>query len=224
MNPRCLNAIDDWPESASLLVYGGSFDPPHLAHVRLPEAVRTAIGADYLLYVPAACSPHKVAQTQTPAAHRVAMLRIALRDAAQSLLWLDEIERAGDGQPSFTVETLRRLRSLLPPHVRLRLLIGADQVLHFHRWREAQAIVQLAEPVVMLRPPHTQESLLVQVADDHQRQQWAARIVQVPMMAECSTGIRAALSGGQVSVAGLDPQVFAYIRSHNLYRHKPMES
>jgi len=223
MNPRALDTVHDWPEAASLLVYGGSFDPPHLAHVHLPEAVRVATGADHVLYVPAACSPHKVAKTQTPAVDRVAMLRIALREAPQSLIWLDEIERAGDGQPSYTIETLRRLRERIPSHVRLHLLIGADQVVVFDRWCEAQAIAHLAPPLVMLRPPTTPQSLLAQLDNDAQRQQWARRIVKVPTMTESSTAIRAALSRGNSSVAGLDPQVLAYIRSHGLYGNATQE-
>ncbi len=216
MNPRELEEIHDWSGIRKLLIFGGTFDPPHLAHVQLPGEAAQAIDADYVVYVPAACSPHKVGRHQSDAVHRVAMLRLALRSCDRCLLWLDEINRAGDGQPSYTVETLRRLRAIVPDHVQLRLLIGADQVAGFHTWRNPEEVARLAEPLVMLRAPLRTATLLQQLSVAMQ-DQWRDRLVELSSMPISSTAIRAALQSTNDEPAGLDPAVLAYIRSHDLY-------
>ncbi len=105
-----------------LLIYGGSFDPPHVGHVQLPWAVAEVLRADAVVYVPAGRAPHKLDKRQTDAEHRLAMLRLALQDppaglgeqqAVARLVLEEEIERAADGRPSFTVETLESLRPRL---------------------------------------------------------------------------------------------------------------
>ena len=68
----------DLSQAKRLIVYGGSFDPPHRAHVRLPRSVRKRLGAEALIYVPAGAPPHKPTGGLTAAHHRVAMLTLAL--------------------------------------------------------------------------------------------------------------------------------------------------
>ncbi|MEM8738793.1 MAG: hypothetical protein AAGG38_10005 [Planctomycetota bacterium] len=60
------------------LLFGGSFDPPHLAHRHLPQFVAHALAADAVFYLPAGRAPHKLGQRQTDPRHRLAMLRLAL--------------------------------------------------------------------------------------------------------------------------------------------------
>ncbi|HEX7010263.1 MAG TPA: nicotinate (nicotinamide) nucleotide adenylyltransferase, partial [Phycisphaeraceae bacterium] len=151
--------MTDLRDAQRLIVFGGSFDPPHLAHVALPELVRQKIGADLVAYVPAGRAPHKLDQPQTPAHHRLAMLRLALADSPRCVILTDEIERASQGLPSYTVDTLEALRGRLGPNVRMWLLIGADQWRIFSQWKSPRRIMELAQPLVMIRPPDTAESL-----------------------------------------------------------------
>ncbi len=208
----------NWENVKLALVFGGSFDPPHVAHVELPGRVRQRVGADVVLYVPAARSPHKADRDPTPAKHRLAMLRLALADQPAARILTDELDRAGDGRPSYTVETLERLRERLPDHVELRLLIGADQARTFETWREPERIVALAEPLVMVRPPDTAESLLASLADGASRRAWADRLVDVPRIEASSTEVRRRVRGGE-PIDGLVPAAVArYIEDHGLYR------
>ncbi|MBC7772567.1 MAG: hypothetical protein H7210_08755 [Pyrinomonadaceae bacterium] len=153
-----------------VILLGGSFDPPHLAHVELATAVRAELereikceGLGWLVYIPAARSPFKSAGPAATDADRIAMLKLALLGVERSCLWTDEIDRArveagGTPTPSFTIDTAGRFLSLLyavgrcgPDSLTTRLLIGQDQAAAFHRWREFKALIRLAEPVVMLR-------------------------------------------------------------------------
>lgn len=200
-----------------VLIFGGTFDPPHCAHVQLPRSAMQAAKAARVIYVPAARSPLKDI-APTPAHHRLAMLRLALEGQPWASISTIELDRAQAGEPSYTIETLRELRKELGPQTPLRLLLGADQVLDFHRWKESHDIVRLAEPLVMLRPPRTRQSLLAALASEGERQQWSARMLDLPQMDLSATEIRDRLVRGE-SIEGLvPPTVAAYIAAHSLYR------
>ncbi|MGB0766789.1 MAG: nicotinate (nicotinamide) nucleotide adenylyltransferase [Phycisphaeraceae bacterium] len=199
----------------SVLVFGGSFDPPHRAHVLLPQQAAKAIGADVIAYIPAGRAPHKLDKVQTAPDHRLAMLRLALADhpgGIPALVVTDEIDRGPD-QPSYTVDTLERLRANLDPGASMRLLIGADQLRIFDQWRSPERIVALAEPLVMVRPPDTRESLLAGLPAD-ERDAWAKRLVDTESMDLSSTEVREA--GGRSEM--ICDAVAEYIDSHDLYR------
>lgn len=211
MNPVPLNA-------KHIILFGGSFDPPHVAHVALPMAAREAVGAEVVAYVPAAKAPHKLDKVQTDPAHRLAMLRLALEGVEHTAILTDELDRAAGGVPSYTVDTLTALRDRLGPDAEMRLLIGADQVRIFDQWREPWRIIALAEPLVMVRPPDTRESLLASLADDAARHEWASRLVDVPAVEISSTDIRARVARGEPIGGMVHPEVQRYILENNLYR------
>ena len=201
-----------------IILFGGSFDPPHVAHVMLPMAAREAVGADIVAYIPAAKAPHKLDKVQTDPVHRLAMLRLALENVEHAEVFTDELDRGATGDPSYTVDTLAVLRARLGDEVKLNLLIGADQLRIFDQWREPQRIIELAQPIVMVRPPDTRESLLASLPDEQARIEWASRLVDVPAMDISSTEVRQRVARGE-SIAGLvHPKVEQYIHEHELYR------
>lgn len=215
------------PNVRSVLVFGGSFDPPHVAHMVLARAARDAVGADVLLYVPAARSPLKQGGPVASGEERLAMLRLAVADDAKSAVSSVEIDRAGPG-PSYTVDTLRELSAAFGKSVALRLLIGADQAADFHRWREPDTIVALAEPVVMLRAPSESWEGLAARLKGHWPEaeiaRWGRRVVNVPMMDVSATRVRALLASGakDCELGGAVPaSVLRYVREHGLYGAVP---
>ena len=201
-----------------IILFGGSFDPPHVAHVALPMAARLALGAEVVAYVPAAKAPHKLDKVQTDPKHRLAMLRLALGGVKHAEILTDEIDRAAGGKPSYTIDTLTTLRKKLGDDVKLRLLIGADQVRIFDQWREPKRIIELAEPLVMVRPPDTRELLLASLPDDKARTAWASRLVDVPAVDVSSTQIRERVARGEPITGMVDDAVERYIYQHGLYR------
>ncbi len=191
------------------LIFGGSFDPPHLAHVALPKRVAEAIHADAVLYIPAGRAPHKLDRAQTAPAHRLAMLRLALADEPDAVILTEELDRAVDGRPSYTIDTLEALRPRLAPDATMRLLIGTDQVKIFETWKDWQRIIELAEPVVMVRPPQTPRDL---------PEAWRDRVVEAPVVEVSSTQLRQRLAAGEPTRDLLHPAVADYIAEHGLYR------
>jgi nicotinate-nucleotide adenylyltransferase len=210
-----------------LVLFGGTFDPPHRAHVRLPRLAAHQVEADAVAFIPAAVSPFKRGRRTTAAHHRLAMLRLALQDChdAQTpgppcVIFTDELDRARAGEPSYTVDTLRGLRERLGPKPTLRLLIGADQLVSFDRWKEYEAIIELAEPLVMLRPPHDAQGALENLPPGFDPRRWRARLVDVPRVDVSSTELRQRLSADQDDPPAelIHPDVAAYAKEHGLYR------
>lgn len=208
-------------DPAPILIFGGTFDPPHRAHVELPRLVARRLGCERIIYVPAAVNPLKQdGPLPTSVAHRLAMLRLALAAVPEAEISTIEIDRP---PPSYTVDTLRELRRRIGPVAKLYLLIGADAAASFHRWRDPAGIESLAEPVVMLRPPWTRESLIAHIRreqGDAAAAKWAARIVETPLVKINATDLRAGAAHGVIAADVVDGRVLEYIRENGLYRSK----
>lgn len=214
------------PAVRSILFVGGTFDPVHKGHVNLPLLAARHLEQRWaepkgvwLLFVPAARSPHKQHAPCVTDAQRIEMLTLATTHLPRCAVWTDEIDRAAvSGGPSYTVDTLERLRAWLDAHggedVRTRLLIGADQARALDRWRNPQRILELAEPLVMARgdaaPPDFPQGL----------GDWSRRFVPTPKMDVSSEAVRAALAAGDTHAAArmLDAPVLNYILANGLYQ------
>ena len=131
-------------------VFGGTFDPPHVGHLALAEWATERLRLDRVVFVPAGSPPHKRGARLSSAAARLAMTRLAVRGNRRFVVSTLEVRSPG---PSYTVETLRRLRARRP-RGRWFLLIGSDSLDEFHTWREPDSILALATVVVAARPSH----------------------------------------------------------------------
>ena len=127
-------------------VLGGSFDPPHLAHVLLSRHVLENQGLDRLLWIP--CFAHPLGKRLTPFEHRVAMCRLALKPLGERATVLDLEQNLP--QPSYTINTLLRLAELHPQD-QLRLVVGGDILSERHQWRDFDEIERLAPLVIVPR-------------------------------------------------------------------------
>jgi nicotinate-nucleotide adenylyltransferase len=153
---RTVADTDDWRPTTDrrptrrIGVFGGTFDPIHIAHLRSAEEARTQVGLDQVLFVPAADPPHKTRRI-TPAVHRLAMVRLATAGNAAFRVSTLEIDRGGR---SYTVDTLRALRERLPGDTALTLLIGLDAFCEIGTWKDYRTLFELADLAVWTRPPH----------------------------------------------------------------------
>ncbi|HLI17006.1 MAG TPA: nicotinate-nucleotide adenylyltransferase [Rhodanobacteraceae bacterium] len=130
-----------------LAIFGGTFDPVHIGHLRAAWEASEALAAEVRL-VPAKIPPHRP-QPIASADERVAMLRAALAGQDRLQLDLRELDRAG---PSYTFDTLKSLRAEIGGRRPLVLMIGADAfagLSTWHRWRE---LFELAHVCVLTRP------------------------------------------------------------------------
>ena len=200
-----------------VLVFGGSFNPPHRRHVSLAQQAAAAIGADEIRVIPANINPQRQDQPTTEAHHREAMLRIAFAGEARAVIDTQEIARGG---ASFTVDTLNNLRAQFPT-AKFFLLLGGDQALNFYSWKDPQGILSLVTPVVVPRAPLNAHDLLQQIAarqDAATAKMWRPWILPLEAAADSSTQLRGNLmAGAPLDETLIDPAVNAYIKQHSLY-------
>ena len=128
-------------------LYGGTFDPVHLGHLRAAENAREAMSLDLVAFLPAAVPPHRGAPL-SPAADRLEMTRLATAPHPRFEAWDTELRRPG---PSYTVETVSSLLCERPGDSFV-LVVGADTWPEIMTWREPQRLLSLVEVVVVDRP------------------------------------------------------------------------
>lgn len=201
-----------------IVLFGGSFDPPTLAHVTLPTLAAEALHASRLVYVLAAVSPHKIDRPPACDEDRLAMLRLALADCPHADIDARELARRG---PSYTVDTLTAWRQEISPAQSLRLLIGTDQARVFHRWHRWEDILSMATPAVMVRHEDAIEDVLNDIAEGQGAQaasQWRPWMLHLPRMSQESTQARMCASRGSALDLQVPAAIESYIRAHHLYR------
>ncbi|MGC8760401.1 MAG: nicotinate-nucleotide adenylyltransferase [Bryobacteraceae bacterium] len=186
-----------------LAVFGGTFDPIHLAHTRVAREAADRFGLDRVLFVPAAHPPHKPEGQTTPFEHRYRMVELACREDPRF-----EASRIEEGNgKSYTVHTLERLKSALGPGDELYFLIGADAFAEIGSWHRSQDVIRMVDFIVVSRPGY--ELRVPEGARVHRLETLA-----LPLS---SSDIRRQLEATGTA-EGLHPDVLAYIREHGLYR------
>lgn len=192
-------------------ILGGTFDPPHVAHLVLAETARVQLTLDEVLFVPVGQPPHKVERPITEACHRVGLVEAAIGDHPAFSLSRVDLDRIG---PHYTVDMLELLRGMYPG-AGLHLLLGGDSLAEFHTWWDPAGIAARARLAVMVRP-----GWQVDLTDLEQTVPGIrSRISQldVPVLGISSTDLRRRVREG-LPIRYLVPSpVAAYIRDHRLY-------
>lgn len=184
-------------------VFGGTFDPIHIAHIRIAEEAKQKFELDRVLLVPAGNPPHK--EALTPFADRFRMVALACEGHAG--LDASTLE-AGTGQ-SYTIDTIKTIRHTLEKQDDLFFLIGADAFDDLESWKGWQELVELTEFIVVARPDS--EYRVPKGAHVHRLDGLALQI--------SSSSIRAGLADG-LPIPELDEKVRAYIEERGLYEAK----
>ena len=196
-------------------VFGGTFDPIHVAHLAVAEAARDALQLRRVLFVPAARPPHKASQRVSPAPDRLAMVRAATADNEAFAVSTVELERDG---PSYTVDTLRELAAAEPPGSRLALILSAEAFADVPTWRDPAGILALATLVVVPRDgyPDADPAALTAAIPGVTAPQVV--VLDGPRMQLSASELRARARTGR-SLRYLVPDaVAAYIGDHALYQ------
>jgi nicotinate-nucleotide adenylyltransferase len=183
-------------------IFGGSFDPVHVGHLIVASAAADALALDHVHFVPTHVQPFKADRQHASPADRLAMLRAALAHDERFVLDTREIDREGI---SYTVDTLRAFAAEFPGDG-LSLLIGADAARELPDWREASAIPQLADVVVLTRPGEVLP-----------RHALAGRTLRVPAVDVSATQVRERARRGEPLDELVPAAVAQYIESHRLY-------
>jgi nicotinate-nucleotide adenylyltransferase len=197
----------------ALGVFGGTFDPVHNGHLFVAEAVRDACDLARVLFVPTRQGNHRGAPLSA-GAQRGDMIRLAI--AANPAFAFDDSDLADDAT-GYTADLLPRLRARYPSE-ELTFIVGGDSLVRA-RWDRLDTILeQLSAFVVAPRGEVTEDRLDLALADLPPHLRAKVRYLDLPLVPESATIIRARLAEGH-SVRYLVPEpVFHYINEHGLYR------
>ncbi len=223
----------DRNEALRIGLFGGTFDPIHLGHLAVGEAVRRHFALDRICLIPSARPPHK--QTNTDARDRLAMVRLA---AGARPGWdVSDIELRRRG-PSYSIDTVTCIKGDSPPGTRLFFLLGSDAFLEINTWKSYTQLVATVALIVLARggDEDATASLVARMRSFVDRHlpggyRWdpaagafvhpehhPVYLFDGPRVAISASLIRQRIAQGQDVHDLLDPAVADYIQRKGLYR------
>lgn len=195
-------------------LFGGTFDPPHIAHIALAENILQNGDIDEIWFLVTPQNPWKTSNQLTLDAHRLEMVKLCT-EGLNGLIVSDYEYHLS--KPTYSYQTLRSLRSNYPNHS-FCLLVGGDNWEAFDHWREYEEILRHHKIIVYPRP----ESRLVtsEGVEDFYKENPSApgfTTVEAPLYNISSTMIRERILKHEDTSEFLPRKVQEYIEHHHLY-------
>ncbi|QSH41592.1 nicotinate (nicotinamide) nucleotide adenylyltransferase [Lentisphaerota bacterium ZTH] len=196
--------------------FGGTFDPPHLGHLKLAEHILASGITERIMFVPAFSPPHKRGKRISSFEDRLQMLKLLLKDNENIII--SDIERRAQLSPSYTVSILKLIEQE-NPGINLQILIGGDSLAYFHTWHKAEELMKNWEIITYPRRD-------CDPARDDLLQHWNPKEadillqskLQMPYFEISSTSLRDLIQNGEYPEAWLPDDVLKYIKKRGLYR------
>jgi len=136
-------------------LFGGTFNPVHLGHLRAALEVKEGFELEKIFIIPAALPPHKLPGEVVDAGDRLHMLNLALEDTAGLSVSNVELQRSG---PSYTIDTVNHFKGILPEKSQIYLVMGLDAFLEIDSWKSyRELLVQV--PIIVINRPQTDRRL-----------------------------------------------------------------
>jgi nicotinate-nucleotide adenylyltransferase len=193
-------------------ILGGTFNPPHLAHLICAQEAFLQLGLDRVVLIPARIPPHKPVEEEPGPEHRLELCRLAIQ-GDEHRFEVSDVEIAREG-PSYTVDTLSELRSSAPDH-ELFLIVGGDIAAGLPDWRDPERVLSLATLAIAKRRGTSRADVdsALRVLRGGER----AQFFRMPQIAISSTMLRERVrAGDSIRYYTPDP-VISYIDRHHLY-------
>jgi nicotinate (nicotinamide) nucleotide adenylyltransferase len=195
-------------------ILGGTFDPVHMGHLTLAEETRFQVGLDQVWLMPAGQPWLKEGQEISSAEDRLQMVRLAIANNPYFHASADEVERRG---PTYTVDTLRALRTRLGKGDELFFILGQDAMERFNEWKEPESLLELCNWAVVQRYGHQgfdQAGFLAQYPGSAGK----VTLLTMPILDISGSEIRRRARIGMSLRYYLPEAVARYIERHQLYQ------
>jgi nicotinate-nucleotide adenylyltransferase len=217
---------------------GGTFDPIHRGHLAVARAAQQRFDLGRILFVPAGAPPHKLKQPLTPYVHRYAMVALAIQgEKAFTPSDIESYERL-DRKPSYSIDTVRRLKKELKKTDRLFFIIGIDAFNDIATWRQPEELLRETDFIVVSRPGYSLADIGAALPKTLRPDPKVTKALkQQPAIGEIvlkgatlhllpdvhekisATQIRAAARSGRKLETLVGPAVAEYIRKTGLYKN-----
>ena len=188
-------------------VMGGTFDPVHQGHLVAASEVAASFDLEQVVFVPTGAPWQKTERIVSPAEDRYLMTVIATASDSRFSVSRVDIDRDG---PTYTIDTLRDLRSVHADAGEFYFITGADALAQLLSWRDVESLYALAHFVGVTRPGHTLADPGLPAGE--------VTLVEIPALAISSTDIRARVAQGRPIDYLVPDGVARYITKRGLYR------
>lgn len=187
-------------------ILGGTFDPPHIAHLIIAQEALKQLRLDQVWFIPCYIPPHKRADRISSPKHRLQMLKLAVLNNPEFRVSDLELRRKGI---SYTVDTLREI-GLQWPQTALYLILGSDNLRFLSGWKKPEEIFSLAKVVLAKRPGSELGRANV----------WVKKsvLIEAPLLEISSSQIREKVRRGEKISFWVPERVEKYIEKHRLYK------
>ena len=212
----------------TILIFGGSFDPIHNAHISTAVAIQEYFSFDSFIFLPCKIPVHKE-ELQASAKQRLEMLKLALAEQSPQYHFSIDTCEIDRKSPSYTLLTLKDYRRDYGNTLSLTLLMGLDSFLALPQWYEWKSLLSLANIIILHRPPFSLahcETPLKEILKNHQvlhkkdlLTQASGCIYYFNAIDEelSSTKIRSRLEKGEDVSEDIPPTVLQFIKNNHLY-------
>jgi len=193
---------------------GGTFNPPHLGHVREAKLAFSHLGLEKVIFMPADTPPHKSLPEDTPSpSQRYDMTVLAAEGLDFAEVSRMELERKG---PSYTIDTVRELEALYPSK-KIALVCGSDMMVTLESWREGSELLRRCVVAAFARGV-AEDRLMDEKADEY-REKYCAdiRLFYDRAIEISSSELRELIRKGSGAEEFLPGGVLCYIKANNLY-------
>ena len=194
--------------AARIGLFGGSFDPPHRAHLALAGVALQTLALDELRWLPAGAPWQKAGRLLSSAEHRLAMLAALLADEPGQVIDDRELRRSG---PTYTIDTVRELQAERP-EAQWFFILGQDQYGRFDTWRDWPELLSRLTLAVAARDGQTPAPPPALAAVPHRLE-----VLPLPRLDIAASDIRARAAAGQPITSAVGEPVARYIDQHRLY-------
>jgi nicotinate-nucleotide adenylyltransferase len=192
-------------------ILGGTFNPPHLGHLIAAQEAYRELDLDQVMLIPAGIPPHKPVDDEPGPEHRLELCRLAV--GGDERFAVSDLELRRDG-PSFTVDTLKLLRTQSPSND-LFLILGGDIAAGLPKWHEPERVLELATVAIAKRRGTAKAAVQDALAQLEGGER--ARFFEMPRIGISSTMVRRRVRAGQPIRYFVPDGVMHYIETHGLY-------
>ncbi len=201
-------------EKKKIGIYGGTFNPPHIAHFRACEAFYEAIKPDELIVIPTFISPHKEIMGGVSTEDRFQMTKLAFEDFPCATVSDIEIKRGGR---SYTAITLTELSG---EDRELYFLCGTDMILSLDSWYRPDLIFSLATICYIRRENDKKNDEKIAERISYYKNKYGAEIIEISaQVTELSSGeIREKIKNNMCVDTLLNEKVNNYIQKRGFYK------
>lgn len=199
-----------------IVLFGGTFDPIHLGHIKVAAEAVEHIGAEKIIFIPAKQSPLKSCLPEASDSQRMEMISLAVAGNDKFELTEYELNRPA---PSFTIDTIKNFQSEYGSNTAIYWLIGADVIDELHHWHRIVELLDSCNLSIMYRAGAGVPDLskFASVWGVERTEKLEKNIIQTSLIDISSTKIRNNIVAGKDISTLVPTGVAEYIKDHNLY-------